>query len=104
MNMRKYYFVSLACIFLFITSWSNKHNYDMTSEMNNIYPIEIVYFDSDSQEELGDFPVNRSVYGKLINEIEKDKPAFIILKFFFQRIHDFASINLSSFKIRNRWP
>lgn len=95
--MKKYIYL-LSVILLFFVSCGNKHNYEMRSEMNNLYPIEIVYFDFDSRKELGDFPINRGIYGELIDEIEKDRPAFIILKFFFdtEKDEDFELSNILS--------
>ena len=81
--MKKYFLLLLILTSLIAISCENSKNYEMKSEMNKLYPIEIVYFDSNSQKELGEFPVNRNVYIKLIEKIEKDKPAYIILKYFF---------------------
>ena len=86
--MEKVYYILAAIIFLFITSCEEEQNYDMISEMNNIHPIEIVYYTAESDSGLGSFPVNRNVYSDLIEEIEKDKPAYIILKFFFDSEKD----------------
>ncbi len=97
--MKKVYYLLVAIFLLFITSCEEEQNYEMISEMNNIHPIEIVYFDADSDAELGKFPVERSVYGDLIEEIEKDGPAYIILKFFFDSEKD-QDIALSN-TIRN---
>ena len=73
----------LPSFILLFLSCSIEANYNMKSEMNDLHPIEIIYFDSNSQKELGEFPINRKYYGDLILEIEKDEPAYIILKFFF---------------------
>jgi len=80
--MKKVYYVLIAVFLLFLTS-CDEQNYEMISEMNNLHPIEIVYYTAESDSGLGEFPVERSIYGDLIEEIEKDEPAFIILKFFF---------------------
>lgn len=50
--------------------------------MNDLYPIEIIYFDSQTERELGPFPIKRSVYGDLIEKVESRDPALVILKFF----------------------
>lgn len=85
--MEKVYYVLVAIFLLFLTS-CDEQNYEMKSEMNNMHPIEIVYYAAESDAELGKFPVDRSVYGDLIEEIEKDEPAYIILKFFFDSEKD----------------
>ena len=85
--MKKVYFILVAVFLLFLTS-CDEQNYGMISEMNNMHSIEIVYYTAESDAELGSFPVNRNVYSDLIEEIEKDKPAYIILKFFFDSEKD----------------
>ena len=85
--MGKVYFIIVAVFLLFLTS-CDEENYEMISEMNNIHPIEIVYYVAESDAELGEFPVDRSVYADLIDEIEKDEPAYIILKFFYDSKKD----------------
>ncbi|MBN2658356.1 MAG: CHASE2 domain-containing protein [Spirochaetales bacterium] len=75
----------LLVLFVFISmfiSCSDKTHYRMVSEMNRLHPIEIIYFDSDTERELGPFPVKRSVYGELIEKLESRDPALVILKFF----------------------
>ena len=81
--MKKVYYILVAIFLLFITSCEEEPNYEMISEMNKIHPIEIVYYTAESDAEIGPFPVNRNVYSELIEEMEKDEPAYIILKFFF---------------------
>lgn len=75
------------CLFILLvltaSSCSQQGNYDMVSEMNPSHAIEIVYYDEASREQLGAFPLSRSVYADLVHEIEKDSPALVILKFFF---------------------
>ena len=85
--MKKVYFVLVAGFLLFFTS-CDEQNYEIISEMNNIHSIEIVYYTAESDSELGEFPVSRNVYSDLLEEIEKDKPAYIILKFFFDSEKD----------------
>ncbi len=85
--MKKVYCILVAVFLLFLTSCDEK-NYEMISEMNNMHPIEIVYYTAESDSELGEFPVNRNVYSSLIEEVEKDKPAYIILKLFFDTEKD----------------
>lgn len=85
--MEKVYCVLVAVLILFLTS-CDEQNYEMISEMNNIHPIEIVYYTAKSDSGLGKFPVSRNIYKDLIKEIEQDKPAFIILKFFFDTVKD----------------
>lgn len=77
----KRFTITVFCLIL-IFSCSDKPNYRMVSEMNDLYPIEIIYFDSDTERELGPFPVKRSVYGDLIEIVESRDPALVILKFF----------------------
>jgi len=86
--MKEVYYILVAVLFLFLTSCIEEKNYEMISEMNNMHPIEIVYYADESDAELGKFPVERSIYGDLIEEIEKDEPAYIILKFFFDTEKD----------------
>lgn len=86
--MKKIYYILAAATLLFITACDDEPNYEMISEMNSMHPIEIVYYSAELDSELGKFPVKRSVYGDLIDEIEKDNPAFIILKFFFDTEKD----------------
>ena len=85
--MKKVYYVLVAVFLLFLTS-CDEQNYEMKSEMNNMHPIEIVYYVAESDAGLGIFPVNRNIYSNLIEEIEKDEPAYIILKFFFDSEKD----------------
>ena len=86
--MKKVYFIFVTVTLLFITACVDKPNYEMISEMNNMHTIEIVYYTAESDTELGEFPVSRNLYGDLIEEIEKDEPAYIILKFFFDTKKD----------------
>ena len=86
--MKKIFYLIVTATLLSITSCDDEPNYEMISEMNNIHPIEIVYYSAELDNELGEFPVDRIVYDKLIEEIEKDEPAYIILKFFFDTKKD----------------
>ena len=79
--MKKIMFL-LACS-LIIVSCASVKNYDQESEMNNLYPIEMVYFDDKTSEDLGDFPVPRKIYADLIQKIELQNPKYVILKFLF---------------------
>ena len=68
--MKKVYYILVSIFFLFITSCEEEQNYEMISELNNIHPIEIVYYSAESDSGLGSFPVNRNVYSDLIEEID----------------------------------
>lgn len=58
--------------------------------MNDLFPIEIIYFDTKSELEMGEFPISRSYYAELIEIVEKQNPKYIVLKFFFdqERVED----------------
>ncbi len=51
--------------------------------MNGLHPIELIYFDSISEEKLGSFPIDRGYYAELIETVEETEPFLVILKFFF---------------------
>jgi hypothetical protein len=55
----------------------------MKSEMNEKFPIEIIYFDEDSKKVYGDFPISRKYFAQLISIIEEEHPAYVVLKFFY---------------------
>ena len=72
----------LMLIVLTLSLFSCGFNYE-NHKMNASYPISIVYYDSLSQKELGDFPIDRDYYAQIIEILERQKPKYIILKFFF---------------------
>ena len=72
----------LITLFLF-SSCSEKKNYEMTSEMNKRHQIELVYFDEESERTYGEFPVSRKYIAQLVDVIEQDEPAYVVLKFFY---------------------
>ena len=80
--MKKIYLQTLP-LFILLFSCNSKPNYDVISEMNNIAPIEIVYIDEKTINEIGSFPIDRKYYAQAIEQIEKGNPKYIILKFFF---------------------
>jgi len=82
MNFTKQATFSLLII-LILGACSKQNSYQMVSEMNTLYPIEIIYVDEATQKKLGEFPFERSHHAKLIENIQKDTPAAIVLKFFF---------------------
>ena len=47
--------------------------------------IVIIYVDEKTEKKLGDFPIDRSHYSRLIRVISKYDPRYIILKFFYDQ-------------------
>ena len=82
--MKKILLIDLIMVLLLI-SCVGDGNYNEISEMNKLYPIEIVYFDEETANEIGDFPISRKYYADLIENIEKQNPKYVILKFFLDR-------------------
>ena len=74
--MKTIIFVSI--FFLFACEYNSQKD-----QMNSKYPISMIYIDSLTEMELGAFPIKRSYYAQLIEQIEKFMPKYIILKFFF---------------------
>lgn len=70
--MKKLLFFALTLTILL--SCSNKRNYNKISVMNSSYPIELIYFDSESENELGEFPISRAIYADLIEIVENQNP------------------------------
>lgn len=50
---------------------------------NGSLPISIVYVDAKTEKELGEFPISRAHYAKLVKKLNDAKAKYIILKFFF---------------------
>lgn len=66
-----------------ISCQKNNSNYNLVSEMNTLHPIEIIYVDEKTQRKLGEFPFDRKHHAMLIENIQQENPAAVILKFFF---------------------
>jgi hypothetical protein len=80
--LKKFIFILSVILFL-VGCNSQKANYTMISEMNNINPIDIIYFDDKTANEIGNFPINRKYYAEILDIIEESSPKIVILKFFF---------------------
>jgi len=75
--------LSPGIIALLFVSCGKTPNYENSSLQNSLFPIEIIYFDSSSEETLGPFPIDRNYYARILDTIEPSGPKYVILKFFF---------------------
>jgi len=83
--MKKFIFI-LSVSLILAGCNSQKTNYAMISEMNNLHPIEIIYFNDKTANEIGAFPIDRKYYAEILEVIEESSPKAVILKFFFDSI------------------
>jgi len=80
----KLYF--LLTVVIFLNACSNRSSsYQLVSEMNTLHPIEIIYIDDKTRKMHDAQPFERRFHAKVIDSIQKDQPAAIILKFFFDK-------------------
>lgn len=75
----------LAICFLTACSPSPQHSevlYTKTSQMNQQYPISIIYVDAKTELALGDFPIDRRHYASIVEVLNPARPKYVVLKYF----------------------